>query len=56
MRLSSAGSKFIHWKRRADKSQGIKKARMAGHKYAESVLLGSPSDTVLKADFVRSWQ
>lgn len=35
---------------------GIKKARMSIHKTAKSVLLGSPSDTVLKADFVRSWQ
>ena len=35
---------------------GIKKARVSIHKTAKSVLLGSPSDTVLKADFVRSWQ
>jgi len=35
---------------------GIKKARMSIHKTAKSVLLGSPSDAVLKADFVRSWQ
>ena len=34
----------------------IKKARVSIHKTAKSVLLGSPSDTVLKADFVRSWQ